>query len=291
MKTFTRKALYFTLFFLLFSLVLNSIFLGLIATTDWDFIKRRESLNWENPDFELLVLGNSLSEYGIDTELLTSEGIKSFNLALVGSSIKTSYVQLEEYLGKYSQKPRYVVLAINSHLERFDQEGIQPVVEFTMKGHKYNLKDVPISKFNWAGMELLKKAIRPTYRKLEVSCGQKKSNALVPDHSSYHELYLDKDKYENAKWIGELSTLCSENDIELILVEIPGVNETQNLSDLGPYTLQFAAGPTADLYNFNTQEFCTILDVEKDWGGLSHFNKHGAAKFTKELLRVTSLGD
>ena len=62
----------------------------------WDFVKRRESLNFNNPDYELLVLGSSLAEYGIDTELLTSQGKKSFNLCLVGSSIKTGYVQINE---------------------------------------------------------------------------------------------------------------------------------------------------------------------------------------------------
>lgn len=286
MKKFVRKALLFISFFALFSIVINSFFLGIIALTDWDFVKRLESLRFKNPDYELLALGTSLSEYGIDTELLTSKGIKSYNLSMVGSSVKTNYVQLKEYLTKYSKKPGYVLLALNSKLEQFDQEGIQPVVEFTMKGHSYNLKDVPISKFRWAGMELLKKAIRSQYRKTSVSCGQKKSIRIEPDNTIYRELYLNVQKYESAFWIGEIAKLCKDNGIEFLVVEIPGVRETQNISGSDPYMLNFGNGYSAPLYNFNNQEFCKILDPAKDWSGMSHFNKFGAAKFTQELAGI-----
>ena len=191
----------------------------------------------------------------------------------------------------YSIKPKYVLLAINSYLDRFDQEGIQPVVEFTMSGHKYGMKDVPISKFNWAGMELLKKLIRPGYRKMQVSYGQKKSTTKTPDYSEYQELFLDKEKYESAIWLGEIADICGRNGIEFIMIEIPGVNETQNLSEIGPYTLSFANGYCGELYNFNSQDFCKFIDVKNDWSGMSHFNKFGANNFTRALMQVIPMVD
>jgi hypothetical protein len=286
MKKFIRKFLFFILFFLTFSVVINSIFLVIIATTDWDFVKRLESLRFKNPDFKLLVLGTSLAEYGIDTELLTSNGYKSYNLAMVGSSIKTNYIQLNEYLTRYEKKPQYVLLAVNSFLEQFDQTGIQPVIEFTMKGHTYGLKDVPISKFRWAGMELLKKGIRSVYRKTYVSYGQKKSFGTVPDFSSYTKLSLDLHKYESAYWIGEIARLCEQKDIDFIVIEIPAIKEAQNQSDEGPYRLKFSNGHSALLYNYNSRDFCSFIDTAKDWSGRSHFNKNGAEKFTKELTNT-----
>jgi hypothetical protein len=291
MKKLLLKALYFGLFFLLFSVVVNGVFLLLIARTDWDFVKRLESLRWEDPRYEVLILGTSLAEYGIDTEFITSGGIASYNLAVVGSSIKTNYVQLEEYLTLYPYKPKYVILAMNSYLEEFNQEGIQPVIEFTMKGHRYGMKDVPISKFNWAGMELLKKLIKPHYRKMKVAMGQKRNTSSVYDHSGFQELYLNIDKYESAKWLGEIARLCDEYGVTLLVVEIPGVKETQNLSDVGPYLLHFGNGHSAALYNFNAQDFCTDLEIEEDWGGLSHFNWQGARKFTEALIARTPLSD
>jgi hypothetical protein len=289
MKAFLLKALYFGLYFLLFSVVVNGIFLIVIARTDWDFIKRLESMRWEDPRYDALILGTSLSEYGVDAELMTSKGIPTFNLSMVGSSIKTNYVQLKEYLEKYPYKPKFVILAVNAYLEEFNQDGIQPVVEFTMKGHRYGPKDVPISKFNWAGTELLKKMVNRHYRKLEVTLGQKRNSTADYDNSGYQESYLNVDKYRGAKWLGEIAGLCDQYGITLIVAEIPGFKETQNLSGVGPTLLQFSNGHSAYLYNFNAQDFCTDLDIEDDWCGLSHLNRYGAVKFTEALLERTPL--
>jgi len=72
MNKLARRLLLFGLFFSTFFILVNFIFLGILALTDWDFKKRLESIKLDNPDFELLVLGDSFAEYGIDTELLTS---------------------------------------------------------------------------------------------------------------------------------------------------------------------------------------------------------------------------
>lgn len=286
MKILIRKILVFVLFFILFTVIINTVFLFIIAFTDWDFIKRRESLKFDEPDYRVLVLGTSLAEYGIDTELLTVNNLKSYNLSFVGSSIKTNYIQLEEYLSRYQVKPDYVLLGVNSFLERFDNDGIQPVVEFTMKGHRYGIKDLPISKFNWAGMELIKKFFMSKYRQTYVSFGQKKCTYYVPDMSDYNEILLDLEKYKSAYWIGKISELCSVNGIRLILIEMPGINETQNISPLGPYEIEYNMGGIATLFNFNNREFCDLINDDSDWAGLSHFNMYGARKFTSELLKT-----
>lgn len=284
MKVFIKKILRFLLFFLLFSVFINTIFLTVVALTDWDFIKRRESLNFQDPSFDVLVLGTSLAEYGIDTELLTANDLKSYNLSFVGSTVKTNYIQLDEYLQKYNVRPEYVILGVNSTLENFSNDGIQPVVEFTMSEHRYGAKDLPISKFNWAGMELIKKLFKRTYRETYVSLGQKKCAYYVPDLSGWKENELVLQKYESAKWISEISRLCADNGMKFILIEMPGVRETQNVSPVGPYEIKYDKGGEALLYNFNNKEFCDFINNKTDWAGLSHFNKFGAEKFTSELL-------
>lgn len=258
----------------------------IVFSSDWDFIKRKESLNFQNPDYELLVLGSSLAEYAFDTEILTSEGIRSYNLALVGSSVKTNYVQLKEYLQKYEKRPDYVILAINSYLERFDQEGIQPVVEFTMEGHKFTLKDVPITKFNWAGMELLKKAFRKEYRQTYVSAGHKKSIRIEPDHTQLSNAELNLAEYREAKYIGKIANICSVYDIEFFVIDLPALTETQNKASIGPYDLIFDGSDPVEFYNLNSTEFCEFIDTDRDWSGMSHFNKYGAEKFTMKLKEL-----
>lgn len=267
--------------------MINFIFLGIIAFTDWDCKKRLESLKFENPDFELLVLGDSYAEYGVDTELLTSRGIKSYNLALVGNSVRSSYVQLKEYLAKYSVKPKYVILAVNSYVDQFDDGiRIEPIVEFTMKDHVFDAKDIPISKFRWLGVEILKKIISSKHRTARLSYGQIKWGKNTPDDSEFSEIYFNVQKYESSNWIGEIAKLCHQKEIKLILVDIPGMRETQNLSEIGPYRLFFNNGYSAVLYNYNSYDFCGFFDADKDWIGQSHLNEIGAAKFTTELLKI-----
>ncbi len=71
MKKFAKESLFFLLFFVAFFLLINFLYLIIIVSTDWDFRKRIEALKLGNPVYELLVLGNSFPEYGIDNELLT----------------------------------------------------------------------------------------------------------------------------------------------------------------------------------------------------------------------------
>lgn len=286
MKKFTRKLLLFVLFFALFFVLINFFYLAIISLTDWDFKKRLESINFDNPDFELLVIGNSFPEYGVDTELLTAQGIKSYNMALVGSSKKTNYIQLKEYLTKYPNKPKYVLLCLNATSEAIDKEGIQPIVEFTMKNHRYSVKDIPISKFRWLGVEIFKKLISSKHRKARISYGQIKWEKNSPDETDFSEIYLNLQMYESSKWVGEIVKLCNQSGIEILLVEIPGLRETQNLSEIGPYFLSFSNGYSAVLYNYNSRDFCTIFDPEKHWIGQSHLNEFGACKFTEQLISI-----
>ena len=286
MKRFAKKTLLFTLFFAIFFALTNISFLGLLEYTEVNFKKILQSLKFDNPDYKLLVLGTSFAEYGIDTELVTSEGIKSFNLALEGASFETSYYQLNNYLSKYSIRPRYVLLVFNTTKELQQTDGIHPIIDFTREDYKFVLKDAPIFKFNWLGTELIKKLLSSKHRKARLSYGQVKFTKSTPDNTDYKEINLNVKGIESIHWIEEIAHLCDKNRIEMIIIGIPGFKETQNLSGTGPYILQFNTGCSALFYNFNSRDFCTIFDSNKDWIGNSHLNEIGAKKFTKELIGV-----
>ncbi len=98
MREYIKKVITFSVFFVSFFMLVNLIFTIILIKTDWDVRKRIESINFKDPKFDLLVLGNSLSEYGVDTELLTSYGVRAYNLSLIGNPVSTSYFQLNEYL-------------------------------------------------------------------------------------------------------------------------------------------------------------------------------------------------
>lgn len=287
MKKLLLRSISFTFFFIIFFSLVNAIFFLTIALTDWDWKKRIESLRFENPDYEILVLGSSLTQYDVDTEFLSSQGLKSYNFALVGNTVRGSYIQLHEYLTKYSQKPQCVIFGGNSYMEKLDGEKIQPVVEYTMKGYKYRLDDFPLLRFTkWFGGEILKKVFSRKHRQTIVSYGQIKREKITPDNTQFSSKYLDINLYQSSHWMSEIVKLCNREGIEIVLVEVPGVNETQNVSDVGPYILTYDNKYTAKLYNLNSRDFCSFIDPAKDWVGDSHFNPEGARKFTEKLLEI-----
>jgi len=204
---------------------------------------------------------------------------------LHGNPLKTSYVQLNEYLVRYSKKPKYVILGLNSFLDE-QTEYIHPVVDLTMKSHKFVLNDIPIISLRWFGVEFLKKILSSGHRKTKMSFGQVKSPRVNSDKTDYDILNLDLKEFELSYWIGEIAKLCTQNGIELIIIEMPGVKEKQNLTEIGPRTINFVNGYSALLYNLNNQEFCSFINENKDWVGLSHLNETGALKFTIELLKI-----
>ena len=286
MKRFVKKIFFFSSFFFVLFILYNTLFLGIILLTDWDFKKRLESLNFVHPDYELLVLGSSLPEYGIDTEFLTEHFMKSYNLALHGNPLKTSCVQLNEYIARYPKKPKYVILGLNSFLDEHNDDSIHPVVDLTMKSHEFVLSDIPIIRLRWFGVEFLKKILSSGHRKTKMSFGQVKSPRVNSDKTDYDILTLDLNEFESSYWIGEITKLCTQNGIELIIIEMPAVKKKQNLTEIGPHTINFVNGYSALLYNLNNQEFCSFIDENKDWVGLSHLNETGALKLTIELLKI-----
>lgn len=287
MKKFLFKSLKFTVFATVFFVLLNLLYFVIVVKRDHGFRNRMESLKFDNPDFEVLVLGASTSFDAFDTELLTANGYKSYNLAIAGSSVKTSLIQLREYLDMYSTKPKYVLFGLNAPMvTTFDDEYVIPEIEVTMADHKYCLNDVPILKFKWMGFELLKRFASETHREARLVLGQLKFQRNIPDYTSCVEQELEFNEYESSFWVGEVVKFCEDNDIELIIIEMPGYKETQNITETGLHKISFSNRYTADLYNYNSQEFSSMFISDEDWVGNSHLNEFGAIKFTNEIIRL-----
>ncbi len=288
MREYIKKVITFSVFFVSFFMLVNLIFTIILIKTDWDVRKRIESINFKDPKFDLLVLGNSLSEYGVDTELLTSYGVRAYNLSLIGNPVSTSYFQLNEYLRDFSYRPKYVLLCYNSFLDTLgsDKLIVHPIVDFTSNDRPKGFDDIPISKFRWLGREIIKKMLSAKHRKARLSYGQIKWEKTTHDNSSYRELYFEPEEYQTSKWISEIVKLCKGNQIEIYIIEMPAIKQNQNINDVGPYKIHFNNGYFSYLFNFNSQDFCKQFDAEKDWIGRSHFNENGAAKFTKELHKI-----
>lgn len=285
MKKFIVKVCVFSALFC----CLNFLYLVLCMKLDWNFSKRLDALNLEKPIYKNIILGNSLAMDGIDSRKLSSDPESTYNLAIGGSSLKTNYIQLEEYIDIALKKPERVLLAVGSYRNNFfEDRSIQTIVEFTMSDYHYKLMDLPMVKFKGIFIELLKKLISSEHRTAKIVQGQLRINRTVPDKTrlgapTQNIPFL---KYQNSDYIKQISELCQQNQIELILIEMPGFRNTRNNESIGPYEIHYNQSIKVKLYNFNGFDIDSILNPNKDWLGGSHLNKNGAKNFTKYINSI-----
>jgi hypothetical protein len=285
MKKFLIRSLRFVGFFLIFFILFNALYLAFLTQTSFNVKNRLTSLRFNKPDYDILVLGASTTSDGVDTELLTRSGFKSYNMAIGGSNVRTSFIQFQEYLERYDQKPEYVLLGVNSILEKdFDKGDVHPIVEVTMKDHKFTIEDIPISKFRWLAFEVAKMLVSKEHRKAELVQGQIRSGKTVGDYTGFRDQYLDLELFKSSVWLGQFASVCHQNGIKLFVIEMPGYRDTQNLSEYGPITITLDNNFTANVYNFNTRQIAEAFDPDLDWVGNSHLNQRGAVKFTNMLI-------
>ena len=125
MKKFIVKIISITILIL----GVNFLYLQIIQQNDWNFKKRLEAINLENPKYDILVIGNSLAMDGIDTKYMSENGFQAYNLAIGGATLKTNYVQLKEYLSTYDYKPKLIILGVGTYMNSFDGDQIHPIVD------------------------------------------------------------------------------------------------------------------------------------------------------------------
>lgn len=280
MSKFLRQLLVFTICFVL----VNSVYLEIVKRVDWNFSKRIEALELANPDFELVVIGNSLPMDGIDTGFLDQHGIDAYNLSIGGASFKTSHIQLQQYLEICDKKPELVILGSSSYIGDFDSDRVLGIVEFTSKNGKRDFWNVPLLRFKGMFIEMVKKIVSPPHRNAVLVKGQLRFSRTTIDKT---DLNLDEeftfDAYHESSELAAISATCERHDIQLVVVEMPGFMYTRHR---GTPEIMKLNSTGAILVDCNNVVFCTIFDPETDWIGNNHLNTFGARKFTQALISI-----
>lgn len=281
MKAFLYKVLIFTLLLVVF----NYFYLILVKSTDWGFKKRIESISFGNPAFDVLIIGNSLALDGIDAGYMSEVGHNTYNLAIGGASVRTSYVQLKEYLEMYDYTPEIVILGLGSYTGTFSSATIHPVVEFTSKEHSFGPGDIPVVKFKWMFKEMLKKILSKHHRDAFLVNGQLRFNKQMPDDTRIVPgLKLPVEKYTRNKTIHDIIALCNHYNITLYIVEMPGYKFVRHQVPVENLVLD-PVNKNGYFLDYNTVSFGTTFNDQTDWVGNSHLNVDGARKFTRVLIQ------
>lgn len=285
MKKFILKIISFFILII----CINIIYLFVIQKTDWNYKKRLEALNFKKPTFDLLVFGNSLTMDGVDTDYLTKHNYNSYNMSIGGATIKTSYIQLKEYLESYSYKPKYVIYGMGSYIDYGKIEQVHPIVEFTKKNKNYTIGDIPMLRFKWTFKELLRKIISKKHREAKIVKGQLRFEKLTIDQTKLNtKNQFSLKKYTESKYIKKLIDICNLNNIKLILVEMPGSKSVRHLKEFDCMVLD-SKNQNGILFDFNTIDYGRSYDTKKYWISNHHLNAVGARKFTKDLISIIDM--
>ena len=286
MLRFLKKIILFTLLFF----AVNYAYLLIIEHYNYDFKKSIEAVNMEHQNYSCLALGNSLVMDGIDAELLTKKGLSSYNFAIGGANLKSNYIQLIHYL-ENNENPKFVLLgtaSLNSLERKKSDEAIHPIIEYNYKPFDWlNYKNLPMIKFRWLSIEMLKLLVSSDHRKAELVLGQYKTKRQVGDKTEFKnksnkEINL-KAIIEN-KYLYKIDSICKKNDIRFLVFEMPGYKKSQNSLDIGPFNLKNMKNDISFI-NLNNNNLCSeLFNDEKDWLGNSHLNEYGAEKLTNYIF-------
>lgn len=271
------------LFFLGF-VVLNVAFFLIVYAFDFTLQKRIESITFNEPKYDVLILGNSLALDGFDAGLMKTYGIEAYNLALGGASLKTSRIQLEEYLSNYTHKPIQIIIGIGSYMiGDFDSESIHPVVDLTNSDHILNYNSIPAFSIKNSAVNALKKIVSEDHRNAYLERGQLRFAKVRIDNTKEGEANLDKDEYLRSEELRKILNVCDEYGIKTIVCEMPGFKNTRNDD---PEFIGYLDSTNFNglFFNLNNKDFCSIFSDSLDWIGNSHLNSHGARKFTERFV-------
>lgn len=282
MKKFLLKFFYF----LAVAVLLNVLYVLVLLAFSPGFHKVYETVNFKNKDYDIIVLGNSMALDGIDAGYLSENGLSTYNLAIAGDHISTSVKLFRDYL-KENKKPKQVVVGLSSAIGKSYLNPVpfeNPEVEFFYNPSLYqNIINPPLLNFQWLAVDLFKIIISNDHRNATMVLGQWRTQKVIPDHSQFKASEIKMIDYRDP-FLQELADLCKQEQIQLVLTELPGSKAKQNQL---PYVYQARLKDDSQItvYNLNNHEVASrLLDDSKDWLAQDHLNQHGGRKVTTFLL-------
>lgn len=284
-KILILKIFLFTTILVLF----NFLYLEYLKKYDLELSKGIRISNMKNEDFDCVILGNSVVLDAIDAEYLTQNGVSAYNFALGGANMEASYIQLSKFIQHNKTKCVLLGLSPGRNYKAFIPPPLHPVIEYSYDlMDKWNIRSIPVIKFQWLAIEAFKKVISKDHRNAKIVLGQLRTDKTIPDNTSYLDQakkHISIDDFVKAVYLFKIDSLCDANDINFLLIDMPGYKDTQNDIPFGLHVLR-KDDIEINYINFNNKQFCAeTFDSQSDWLGNSHLNQYGAKKLTEHLYR------
>lgn len=263
--------------------ILNLLYFFVLLNFSLGFNKVYTVSKFENKNYDVIVLGNSMALDGVDASYLSAKGIKTYNLAIAGNHVSSSLMMFEEYLKK-NKAPKTVLIGLSSAVGQSYLNKVpynNPGVDYFYKPSFWNnIKNPPLLNFQWLAVDMIKIVISKDHRNAKMVDGQWRTQKVIPDNSvlnpSKHKNNID---YSNP-FLNKLIILCKEKKINIVLVEMTGSRASRNNLPFIFYA-QLADKSKTKIYNLNNAEIGnSIVNSKTDWLSADHLNVYGAKKQT-----------
>ncbi len=296
---------------LIISVMLFLIFVGLIT---WVVVYPFNRIFSKNNNFDVLVVGASETQWGIDPEVIEAEtGFKTALLATSGSSIAQRYAMLESHINDKSLK--LVILEVSKFSltsDMSDKTIEKRVLYFSRIDGIWNKLTAAIREFSFVDdeydqlyAEMLYEGINSwncifngTYDEAEAERGyepQNNDSQLLTEEearATYREGWLSTDPFEeNVEALYNLISLCNRNDVPVIMITMP-LSE-HYLWQYGGWDtareniLNLLEGQNITYYDFNLmKERQKYLNDETSYRDMEHLCDEGAKSFSKVLSKT-----
>lgn len=295
---FIKKAIGFTLFFLIILFLINSVFN--FVMDNYYFVGEKHKYFDElvnQKQLNLLFLGDSHTEVSINPELIDNN---SFNYAFSGEGgYIEAYYRLKRLIIEEKIIPKYVVLEVdysfretNSAIESFERD-----LYFARKDFSFNdflnygkISLETIISYYWGFIGRGKLILLPFYSEDR----QINSLGYTFNDLNYHspKVLNDKKIKEFEKdfefnYLNKILNLIKENNINLIIIRYPLTPENRyyEIKSLEQYNKEVQKNIEFELqeYDYVFLDYMEVFDDDFYFADKTHLNNFGAKEFSKKL--------
>ncbi|NOG43623.1 MAG: hypothetical protein HND50_00195 [Calditrichaeota bacterium] len=257
--------------------------------------KIKEILEFKNKEFDVLFLGNSITQQGINPTIIDSSlNVNSYNMAVGGGNIFENEILLRHYI-KSNKKPQKIIYGLFINESRWG-ENLRPTIihginkdiyqtyEEYFENHNIPI-DYSLQLYNKFSIfrhrsvieHILKYIIDSKNRNYTYLKGFVRSTIInkMPEKLMPHTSGI------NINALKSFDTFCNNEGIKVCYVELPN-SEIFNKTTLKRSTTiaEINKVISDSLMSFNLNVDHYTID---DWSGLNHLNVKGAEKFTIAL--------
>lgn len=295
-----KKLATFTIILIALVIGFGELFRTLALRFDPNEPKAVGVLQLKNQDYDIIFMGNSVAQQGINPAIIDSHlGSSSFNMAIGGGSIYENELMLRNYLIS-NKKPDLIVYGMFVNEVRWG-ENLRPTFRYNFdkkvrkhyrnvagkspadRGLIKHLDRIPLYRYRTALEHGLKFVIDPENRTYTYFKGFLRTTVCgkVPKKLPLHEAGINEQAYQS------YMDFTKSEGIDTLIIELPN-SQSFNTATTGREAVLEIIRAKSDLgfisFNENVEQYSSEM-----WVGINHFNIKGADRFSK-ILANTLMG-